>query len=748
MRRERSDAELAVRDHRPVVDVPAEDPVGADRAARRVSLRFSILGAGCLLLLAALHVALNLGLPVPQLLADEEGYLGNARFVASGFGQSGAGYAAGYSFLLVPAALITDAPREFYRAALLTNAIIAIAAPLLAYRLARRLFPHAPRWHAALSAAVVGLSPFVFSFAGLAMSENALVPVTLGVALLVARTATTDALWPRMGAASLGAFAFWVSPRGLIVAVASVLACMLAARDRRAMARTFAVTVAVVLAAALLGILVGNVVKGTSETAGLSGESRGLVWALFHVSGWRMLFGGIFGRVAYIGAASLGLTLVGTGVAGSWALARAASDEPLRRSRRGVGLFAALVVVATLVANAVAVAGTDYRGANYIYYGRYVEAVAMPALVVGVGWILSAERVRVIRAALLSGACIVLGVLGVAVVARTTDDATVNYANVFGLYPIRVLLEQPSPERQALLAALLGTALLLLFAFRTAVAGAILVALLFGGAIVVHDRYLVPGSKGRARQNAIAQAVATLEARGISADCIALDRDAPGYPSWNEYNSRFLLPATRFVAQVDPVPQGCGPLVVSSGLEYGSTRPLARLVAIENDTPMSLWIDLDRLPSADRDRIERAGLHFPEAACGELPDETYEAVIDAAVASRNADPRSVVLDLEIEHAGAGSPWLGSLALIDCGRVNVIATLTDDSDEIVYERRIAMPRGLLPGESARVRTDLVAEGAAAPPYEAGRNYAVRIALVHEGVRIFGGPAGEGVVVPVD
>ena len=77
----------------------------ADRNA--IAPRFALLVAAGLVALVVLHAVLNRGIPAPQIHADEGGYLGDARFIASGYGRSGVGYYAGYSLFLVPAAWLT-----------------------------------------------------------------------------------------------------------------------------------------------------------------------------------------------------------------------------------------------------------------------------------------------------------------------------------------------------------------------------------------------------------------------------------------------------------------------------------------------------------------------------------------------------------------------------------------------------------------------------------------------------------------
>src|SRR5262249_25479766 len=134
------------------------------RRDRQFAVLLGLLIAG----VVALHLAVARWLPAPHVYPDEAGYLGNARFLASGYGRSSAGYFAGYSLFLVPAAWLSSTPLRFYRAALVTNAVMAAVSPVLAVLLVRALQPRAPRRVALVTAGLVAFAPLAFYFAGLA----------------------------------------------------------------------------------------------------------------------------------------------------------------------------------------------------------------------------------------------------------------------------------------------------------------------------------------------------------------------------------------------------------------------------------------------------------------------------------------------------------------------------------------------------------------------------------------------------
>ena len=76
---------------------------GAGRHETRAWVLIGLVSVATLVV----HVVAASRMRVPIIQADEAGYLGNARYIAQGIGRTGAGYAAGYSLLLAPAALLS-----------------------------------------------------------------------------------------------------------------------------------------------------------------------------------------------------------------------------------------------------------------------------------------------------------------------------------------------------------------------------------------------------------------------------------------------------------------------------------------------------------------------------------------------------------------------------------------------------------------------------------------------------------------
>ncbi|HEY5014057.1 MAG TPA: glycosyltransferase family 39 protein, partial [Acidimicrobiia bacterium] len=408
-------------------------------------------------------ISLHLPDKGPIIAPDEFGYLGNATFIVRGYGHPVNGYFGGYSLLLVPAAVLRSAPHSFYEAALITNALLSLVTAALAFLLARRLFPNIHAFAASLVAASVVLQPYVFSVAHLAMSENALVPATLLAALLLAKYADQRSHPVGVAAGLAASLAFWISPRGILVVAAFLLAYLVAwIRSRERLGELVVITTTVVASAALSSVF-NRALRGRAPVPGV--ESAQTFPPLTRAATWRDFIAGTSGRFAYLGVATMGLAFVGLWVGAVWLFERRGSVESNGLSPRAiVGVFAAGSVVLTIAFSTIV---TKVSRIDELYYGRYVEGVAMPMVVIGAGWLIAQSRWRMRKLSLLRIALCTTGAVGMFVVlARlfpkpppVSNEASVNVVAVFAIRKVAHLHGYNAP---LLFVGLLAGAILLL----------------------------------------------------------------------------------------------------------------------------------------------------------------------------------------------------------------------------------------------------------------------------------------------
>jgi hypothetical protein len=373
-----------------------------------------IVGTGALF---AARLVLSLARSGPVLVADETGYLTNARVLAGGLpGQMERApfYRGGYSVLLAPLVHAASDPGTAYHLILVVNAALAASLLALLYVLLTRYADVTPR--AATWAALAGaLYPPVTVYSQVALSENALLPLTCGWliafgALMGARGRVRAVLSGlAFGACAAG---LWAVHGRMLPAVALTALVVLWLGSRR---RLDLATVAAVLLVLGLGLwatyrLNGYLIDHNYAGRG-DGEAGDRLDAALHVDALARLGLNLLGQGWYLVVSTFALVVV---------VIRGAGRRPVTLML--LALTGLLLVVS---------AGAFPRPTrpDMLIYGRYVEVAAPPLVAVGVG--LLAGSTRLPTRALLG-----LGVLTIVValvrVSADVGDAA-NRWNVAGL---------------------------------------------------------------------------------------------------------------------------------------------------------------------------------------------------------------------------------------------------------------------------------------------------------------------------
>lgn len=330
------------------------------------------------LALFALRLAISLIRTGPVLVADEIGYLTNARVLAGGLpGQleQAPFYRGGYSLLIAPLVKLSSDPSFVYHLVLVLNAALAAAVLPLLYLLLTRyggVRPQLAFWAALAGAAYPALT--VLSQA--AMSENALFPlvcvwlIACG-GLLAARGGRGELGWAVGLGAATGAL-FAVHPR-MIVAVALAAAGLIWLAARRRLRPAAAVAGLAVIALALIGVhfLDGYLVDHNYAGAAPDELTR-RADDLLRFEGVRTALANLVGQSWYLLAATFGLA-----AAAAWDFVRRMRRPDERRGAPVLGALLALTVLLLLIS---AAAFPERTRPDMLIYGRYAEVVA-PALI-------------------------------------------------------------------------------------------------------------------------------------------------------------------------------------------------------------------------------------------------------------------------------------------------------------------------------------------------------------------------------
>lgn len=681
------------------------------------------------LLSVALRIFLSLPLEAPMVV-DELGYLGNARFLATGAGlvepAGRAAYKLGYSLFLVPVFLIESDPGAAYRLALVVNALLISTVYPVIFVFLGQLRPRLTLPQRALAAAAVGLYPPAVLYPLSAMSDSALMPAYCGYALALFAAVEKPRWWKWAAVGALAALLYAIHERtvGILLLTAAGALVLPAFRGWRSPAPWCALPAAAAVAA---GVRLLSP-RGASYPRTRSGEVLDRAFADLGAPIVEAL-----GQGVYLALSSLGLPLLALALALVLGLRR----EPLLAGGRPFWLLLLGGGLSAFAISTLFMASAGQSNLTYLLYGRYNEGVLLPFLAVALALChgLSEGPAQRWSLAAAAAAASVVGATAAGLVAATRSDLFQQapyYFNVLATFPL-VDLGLGSPGKLAWVLALLFAAVALSFAVRWEV-GVWLVLIVFGAAALhVYQGFWKPFSGAKARQHELARVVRELPERP---ERLLYDRRA--FPSFHYYNYSYFLPGIA-LPRVDSGPElpaePTADLLISSRPDPAQALPGARLVAMEN-VPSDfgryfqyLWV----LPGELQSRLADRGWLFP----AEFPDRVLCSAPRSALEVVSREPPAGVwtrerIRLRIENRGP-CPWPNADGLkrgLDSVRVGILWRPADAPAGAVAEDRVELPRTLLPGQSVEVDVPL-----APPSRRSGllprQRWTVEIGLLQEG-----------------
>jgi hypothetical protein len=386
--------------------------------------------AGTLILFLA-RLLLSLVRSGPVLVADEIGYLTNARVLAGGVaGQLDMApfYRGGYSLLLWPFLKLSSDPELVYHLALVLNAALAASVFPLLYVLLTRFAGVAPR--VAIWAAFAGaLYPALTVLSQVTMSENALFPlvcvwlIAFG-GLLEEREGRARLAWAGgLGAATA---ALWIVHNRMLTALVLTVAAVIWLGLRRRLQPLEVVTVLAVVAVGVLGThLLDNWLIDQNYGGRADSETSQRVGDLLGQHGLRTALANLAGQTWYLLVSTFGLA----------AVVFAGAIAPLRRSGRAADPLPPVIPLALVLTGLLllisAAAFPERTRPDMLVYGRYAEIVTPVLVAFGIAMLARAEVApRLFRP--LAGFSL-LTLLIVLIRATADEPDAVNRWNVSGL---------------------------------------------------------------------------------------------------------------------------------------------------------------------------------------------------------------------------------------------------------------------------------------------------------------------------
>jgi hypothetical protein len=332
--------------------------------------------AGTLALFGA-RLLLSLVRTGPVLVADEIGYLTNARVLAGGLAgqlEQAPFYRGGYSLLIAPLIELGGSPTFTYHLVLVLNAALAASVfPLLYLLLTRfgRVRPQPALW-AALAG---GVYPALTVLSQVAMSEDALFPLVVVWLIAFCGVLSVDRAGGGVAwAAALGAAtgALWAVHNRMIVAVALAVLGLLWLAWRRRLRPAALIVGLAVIAAAFVGVhFLDSYLIDHNYAGSAPDELSERMDSLFRFSGLRTVLANLIGQSWYLLVATFGLA-----AAAAWDFFRPRAGE----DERPAPVLGVLLALTALLLAISASAFPERTRPDMLIYGRYTEVVA-PALV-------------------------------------------------------------------------------------------------------------------------------------------------------------------------------------------------------------------------------------------------------------------------------------------------------------------------------------------------------------------------------
>lgn len=582
---------------------PAEPPHRTDEPGESAGTTQGVTGwllAGAAALFAivlAVRAATARLVSGPMFFSDDMGYLLNARHLA-GVGEPIVNvltpfYYGGYSLLIAPAFLVTDAPYDAFATVQAINALVGATLVVPLYLLARHPFG-AGRVTAGVLATAATLYTGVTVQAGIAWAEN-LAPVLVAWTLVgVGRLGTASRRPGVVVGLAAGALSA-THPRFLPLIAVLAIAMAVAAIRRRLAPRTLLAAAAPAAVLAVGGLLLNRRLRTQIYTeAGLEPFSAsGIVLdGILRPETFSTMLTALAGQVWHLGVASAGVGAVA--LLALWHRARGGSgeDAPARSARAfSVTVLVWWALLAGLSAALASGLATDALRADHMVYGRYTDPLVPVLILVGLltlpEWrvLLRRPAAGVVGLALLLSAVVLLaGPQSSVVSERFVNPASVpgilaagpfGVADGFGIAIIPVTAW----------ALMLGLLVMIVAVRRPAAGGALIGAWFIVASITTADRAIDPFAREQVLRVTLPVALAAQE---TPAGAVAYDLGAHSPFGLGPY--QFRTPARRFLVYDsglgEPPPV---PLVVSSA-ERPPTGGADRLLARERLRDHALWI--------------------------------------------------------------------------------------------------------------------------------------------------------------
>lgn len=340
-------------------------------------------------LAAVIVFFLNYGIQGPMIQGDEGSYLANAAAIAGFHNDMHSSYYAGYSILIAPAFWIADAPNEVWMLVKAINALLLACISLLLWMISRRLAPNVDLKARLAAVALVSLYPMWVVMTGYSFAQIAFVAVFLLVTVMFMNAVHGGTvIWVLLGIVS--GFLYWVHPaaHATLIAISISGAYIAWVRGRWSLLLALLLSTAALVIVYKYGVahwLKDRMIIGGSPANLHYPEVERLLSPLLTINGLQNTIAHLGGHIFYLSIGTVGL------ICGGFIslIARAQKAKKYKFNEdvlgyRALAVFLALSLAGTLVLSVLLFsANQGPKRLDHWMYGRYVEGVIAPILLIG-----------------------------------------------------------------------------------------------------------------------------------------------------------------------------------------------------------------------------------------------------------------------------------------------------------------------------------------------------------------------------
>jgi hypothetical protein len=563
----------------------------------------------CYLALVCFHLIMAFYMKGPRPMADELGYLGNARIlVGRGVAPNMTGavfYHAGYSLLISPAFLLSSDPeRVYFFVSVLNSFLISSLFLFLYYWLHHILL--LDQKISLFASWITSLYPSFLLHSNTAWSENAIIPLFLVPSILLYLTVKRKSLFVGIAFGLSVSFLYTVHPRILPLLPITVLYLVFLGFLKFLPPRIVAASLSSLGIGLFATLQLHHYLRFLGWAGGgIPSASRILSRAAFEFGVGQLLLGAA-GQVWYLTASTYGLFLTGCFILGLtiWRNLPSIRRENSISAEMHALLFYGFSSAGVFVLSVLFL--SNFRNAGHAIYGRYNECFVAVFMALALGTILAGRfSEKWIKLSIAIG---LIGLPGLGLFAslikiNPIDIYSVIPENVHGLFPIlgTLVYKLKFSFASAVWVSTLFFLLAILFltwAFKVGrFFGIFPLCSLF--LITAVSQYVVLYHPGKGESLNLPKAVRSVPGAGtISFD---LDSGKPG----ELYRYQYLLPFTRFLffnSSKSELPET--DVFITSRFSERFRDSGARLLTVEKEGDLGLWV---KLGSPTNQRILKGG---------------------------------------------------------------------------------------------------------------------------------------------